>query len=316
MLLCRSLQSRCQGELPSVVTLGNFDGIHRGHQYLIGQTVSYAKAHHLRSVMLTFDPMPAEVFFPLRCPARLMRFSEKWTALQNFDLDELYIVRFNQALAQLSAIEFIEQILVKKLKVKQIFVGDDFHFGHKRQGDVALLQYYGEKFDYSVTTHTEYCQDQVISSTRVRSALVAGDFALVEELLGRPYNNIGRVIYGSQLGRELGCPTVNIPMRRRSSPVHGVYVVRVSIEGEGLQRYGVASVGNRPAIGGDLAFLLEVHLFDFEGDLYGKRLEVTYLHKLRDEWMFDSLDALKIQIAVDCQMARDYLCSRGVSNPI
>jgi riboflavin kinase/FMN adenylyltransferase len=315
LLLRRSVHDLCQNELPSVVTLGNFDGIHRGHQFLIVQTTSYAKAHNLRSVMLTFDPMPAEVFSPLRCPARLMRFSEKWNALQNFDLDELYVVPFNQTLAQLSAIEFIEKILVKKLKVKQIFIGDDFRFGHKRQGDVALLRHYGEKLNYSVTTHTEYYQDQAISSTRVRNALVAGDFTLAEEFLGRPYKNIGRVIHGSQLGRELDCPTANIPMRRRSSPVHGVYVVKVSVEGEGLQRYGVASVGNRPAIGGDLAFLLEVHLFDFDGDLYGKRLEVTYLHKLRDEWMFDSLDALKVQIAVDCQMARDYLCPCGVSSP-
>ncbi len=307
MLLRRSLQDCYQDKLPSVVTLGNFDGVHRGHQFLIAQTISYAKAHNLRSVMLTFDPMPAEIFSPLRCPARLMRFSEKWNVLQSFDLDELYVVPFNQTLAQLLAIEFIEQILVKKLKVKQIFVGDDFRFGHKRQGDVALLRHYGEKFNYSVTTHTEYYQDQVISSTRVRNALVVGDFALVEELLGRPYKNIGRVVHGSQLGRELGCPTANIPMRRRVSPVHGVYVVRVSVEGEGLQRHGVASVGSRPAIGGDLAFLLEVHLFDFEGDLYGRRLEVTYLHKLRDEWMFDSLDALKVQIQTDCVMVKNYL---------
>ena len=309
MLLRRSVHDLCQNELPSVVTLGNFDGIHRGHQYLIEQTVSYAKTHHLRSVMLTFDPMPAEVFSPLRCPARLMRFSEKWNVLQNFDLDELYVAPFNQSLAQLTAVAFIEQILVKKLKVKQIFVGDDFRFGHKRQGDVALLRHYGEKFNYSVTTHTEYYQGQPISSTRVRNALVAGAFALLEKLLGRPYKNIGRVVYGSQLGRELGCPTANIPMRRRVSPVHGVYVVRV--EGADCTiKYGVASVGSRPAIGGDPAFLLEVHVFDFQGDLYGKRLVVEYLYKLRDEWMFDSLDQLKAQIAVDCQMARDYLSEK------
>ncbi len=135
--------------------------------------------------------------------------------------------------------------------------------------------------------------------------------ALAEKLLGHPYKNIGRVVHGSQLGRELGCPTANIPMNRKVSPVHGVYVVKIKIVGATgglpIQYYGVASVGNRPAIGGDLAFLLEVHLFNFSGDLYGKRLEVTYLHKLRDEWMFDSLEALKMQIEKDCQAAQNYI---------
>ena len=303
--LRRSLSDAYQNELPSVVTLGNFDGVHRGHQYLVSKTVSRAKKHHLRSVMLTFDPMPSEFFSPERCPARLMRFIEKWNFLKKFDLDELIVLSFNLKLAQLSALEFIEQILVKQLNVKQIFVGEDFRFGFERQGDVALLRQQGEVFGYSVTTHTEYYQDQIISSTRVRNALVSGDFALAEQLLGYAYKNIGRVVHGSQLGRELGCPTANIPMNRKVSPVHGVYVVQVEFEGQA--HYGVASVGNRPAIGGDLAFLLEVHLFDFSGDLYGKRLEVTYLHKLRDEWMFDSLDALKTQIAIDCQMAREYI---------
>ena len=309
MLLRRSLEASYQSEVPSVVTLGNFDGIHRGHQYLINQTVSYAKIHRLRSVMLTFDPMPSEFFSPERCPARLMRFNEKWIFLQPFNLDEFYLLPFNQMLAKMSAKMFIEEVLVKHLNVKQIFVGDDFRFGFKREGDVNLLRQYGDVFGYSVTTHTEYDQSQAISSTRARNAILAGDFALAKHLLGHAYKNIGRVIHGSQLGRELGCPTANIPMRRKLSPVHGVYVVHVTFEGQ--SHYGVASVGNRPAIGGDLAFLLEVHLFDFSGDLYGKRLEVEYLHKLRDEWMFDSLEALKVQIEKDCQMAKESIQQRG-----
>ena len=205
----------------------------------------------------------------------------------------------------------IELFNLKQLNVKHIVVGEDFRFGFKRQGDVTLLKKQGDVFGYSVATHVEYYQDQIISSTRVRNALVAGDFALAENLLGYPYKNFGRVVHGSQLGRELGCPTANIPMNRKVSPVHGVYVVKIEIVGatggSPIQYYGVASVGNRPAIGGDLAFLLEVHLFDFEGDLYGKRLEVTYLHKLRDEWMFDSLEALKVQIEKDCYLAREYV---------
>jgi riboflavin kinase/FMN adenylyltransferase len=293
------------------VTLGNFDGIHCGHQYLINQTIAYAKKNKLCSVLLTFDPMPSEIFSPQRCPARLMRFIEKWDFLKCLDLDELLILRFNLKLAQLSALAFIEHILVRKLHVKQIFVGEDFRFGFKRQGDVALLRQQGDVFGYSVTTHTEFVgstgghPSQTISSTGIRAAIQAGDFSLAENLLGHPYKNIGRVVHGSKLGRELGCPTANIPMKRKVSPVHGVYVVYVEFDGQ--RHYGVASVGNRPAIGGDLAFLLEVHLFDFSGDLYGKRLEVTYLHKLRDEWMFDSLDALKMQIKKDCQMTKDYL---------
>lgn len=303
--LYRSLQAVLHNTSPSVITLGNFDGIHRGHAWLINQVIACAKSHDLRSVMLTFDPLPAEFFSPHKSPARLMRFIEKWKYLQRFDLDELFVLSFNQVLSQMSAIDFIQKILVEKLNVKHIFVGDDFRFGYQRQGDVALLREQGKKWGFTITTHTECCSD-VISSTSIRDALKAGDFVLAEQLLGHPYKNIGRVVHGSQLGRELGCPTANIPMRRRASPVHGVYVVKV-MTGKGIQHYGVASVGNRPAVGGDPAFLLEVHLFDFSGDLYGKRLEVTYLHKLRDEWMFDSLDALKVQIEKDCQMARECL---------
>lgn len=308
--LYRSLQNFFQNLSPSVITLGNFDGIHRGHQWLISQTVNYAKTHLLQSILLTFDPMPAEFFSPTRCPARLMNFIEKWQCLKDFGLDELFMLRFNAAIAQLSAHDFIEKILIEKLQAKQIFVGDDFRFGYQRQGDVALLRQQSKKFGFKVTTHTEFSHSSPISSTRIRELLKAGDFSLAEQWLGRPYKNIGRVVHGLQLGRKLGCPTANIPMRRQVSPVHGVYVVKIS--GEGIQQHdGVASVGNRPAVGGGgPAFLLEVHLFDFNGDLYGKRLEVTYLHKLRDEWMFDSLEALTLQIRKDCDMAREYLHQR------
>lgn len=318
--LHRLIHNSCQNKMPCAVTIGNFDGLHRGHQALISKTVSYAKANHLRSVLLTFDPMPSEFFSPDRCPARLMRFVEKWNYLQRFDLDDLYVLRFNQALSQMSAVDFIQKILVERLNVKYIFVGEDFRFGYQRQGDVALLREQGKKWGFTVATHIECCPlvgatggrpSQPISSTSIRAAIQSGDFILAEQLLGHPYKNIGRVVHGSQLGRELGCPTANIPMRRRVSPVHGVYVVKVM--GEDIDHYGVASVGNRPAVGGDPAFLLEVHLFDFSGDLYGKRLEVTYLYKLRDEWMFDSLEALKVQIEKDCQMARHYVQRHGAS---
>lgn len=314
--LYRSLQADFSNPSPSVVTLGNFDGLHRGHVYLIKKTVEYAKTNHLRSILLTFDPMPSEFFSPEKSPARLMRLVEKWDYLQQFNLGELFVLPFNQVLSNMSAIDFIQKILVEKLNVKHIFVGDDFRFGLQRQGNVDLLRKQGEVFGFSVMTHTEYYQNQPISSTSIRAAIQNGDFTLAENLLGHPYKNIGRVVHGSQLGRELGCSTANIPMRRRVSPVHGVYVVKAV--GENLEKYGVASVGNRPAVGGDPAFLLEVHLFAFpdhngSGDLYGKRLEVTYLHKLRDEWMFDSLEALKLQIAKDCRMAKEYIDQYNMS---
>ncbi|MCD8524829.1 MAG: bifunctional riboflavin kinase/FAD synthetase [Gammaproteobacteria bacterium] len=301
-------------EFSSVLTLGNFDGVHCGHAWLIRRTVEYAKKHQLKSILLSFDPMPAEFFSPTSSPARLMRFLEKWPILQSSGLDACCILPFKRPLMELSALDFVKKILVEHFRVKHLFVGDDFRFGYQRQGDVELLHKLGKVFGFSVSTHTEFFDgNKTISSTWIRAAIKAGDFLLAEKLLGRPYKNRGRVVYGAQLGRQLGCPTANIPMNRHVSPVHGVYVVFV--EGDNLQYYGVASVGNRPAVGGKgPAFLLEVHLFDFSGNLYGKRLEVSYLHKLRDEWMFDSLDALKIQIQQDCEMARQYLKKRQYNN--
>lgn len=307
MRLFRHLAFNHSPECPSVLTLGNFDGVHSGHTSLIRRAVDYGKKHDLKSILLSFDPMPAEFFSPTSSPARLMRFVEKWPILESFSLDACYILPFKKPLMQFSAFDFVKKILVEYFNVKHLFVGDDFRFGYQRQGDVELLRQLGRMFGFSVSTHTEFFDgNKTISSTWIRAAIKAGDFLLAEKLLGRPYKNRGRVVYGAQLGRQLGCPTANIPMNRYVSPVHGVYVVFV--EGDNLEYYGVASVGNRPAVGGKgPAFLLEVHLFDFSGDLYGKRLEVTYLHKLRDEWMFDSLDALKIQIQQDCEMARQYL---------
>lgn len=323
MRLSRSLPKSAQLKPPSVITLGNFDGIHKGHQYLIMEAVKTAQLKNMPSIMLTFDPTPDEVFSKNHPPARLMTWIEKWDVLKAFGLDELILISFNLAFAQLSAFDFIKTILIEKLNVKHIFVGEDFRFGFKREGDIHFLKHYSQEFGYSITTHTEYYEgfrhskkekaSRPISSTWIRDLIAKADFDLANRLLGHDYKNIGRVIYGSQLGRQLGCPTANIPMHRRKSPVHGVYVVQVKLlEKEKLsfekeRYYGVASVGHRPVIGKDLAFLLEVHLFDFSGDLYGRRLEVTYLHKLRDEWMFDSLEALKLQIKEDCEKAKQYI---------
>lgn len=310
MRLYRSVAAILPTSSPRVITLGNFDGMHRGHQWLIAHTIACAKKLGGSSMLLSFDPMPTEYFAPQHCPARLMNFLEKAQFLKNCTLDEWCLLPFNAALAHLSALHFVEKILVETLRAAHIVVGDDFRFGRSRDGDVALLRHCATKCNFQVSTHTECdAHQQPISSTRIRAALKSGDFLSAKTLLGHAYQTTGRVVYGSQLGRTLGCPTANISMQRRVSPVHGIYVVKVA--GPNIEHYGVASVGNRPAVGGGPLFVLEVHLFDFSGDLYGQRLQVTYLHKLRDEWMFDSLEALQTQIHLDCQQAQAYISCYG-----
>lgn len=289
-----------QSPVPSVITIGNFDGIHVGHQQLL----DCLAAESLRRVLVTFDPQPAEVFSS-QPPARLSRLREKWTKLQAWPIDLVYLMSFSHQIANIAPEAFVEQMLVKALGAKKIIVGEDFRFGKKRAGDVHLLRGLGERYGFEVQSYRKYCcQDRVVSSSWVRELLRAGDFAMAETLLGEPYYHQGRVVYGNQLGRVLGCPTANIPMHRKTSPLQGIYVVEV--EGVSAQPLkGVASVGTRPTVDGT-TFLLEVHLFDFHENIYGQLLTVRYLKKLRDEWKFDSLDALKQQIEKDCQQAREY----------
>lgn len=289
-----------QSAIPSVITMGNFDGIHLGHQRLLDRVVE----EPLRRVLVTFDPQPGEVLSNTP-PARLFRLREKWSKLQAWRLDLVYMLPFTPHIADMKPEAFVENVLVKQLGAKKIVVGEDFRFGRKRTGDVALLHQLGQRYGFEVETHQKQTYDhRPISSSWVRELLRTGHFAIAETLLGEPYCHQGHVIYGNQLGRQLGCPTANIPMHRKTCPLQGVYVVDVEGLGEKPLK-AVASVGTRPAIGGK-TFLLEVHLFDFHENIYGKLLKVRYLKKLRDEWMFDSLDALKQQIEKDCQQAREY----------
>ena len=291
----------------SVVSIGNFDALHQGHRLLIDQNLKIAKQHGLESVLLTFEPLPHELFLSENSPARLLKFREKWELLKKYKINKFCALKFNKKLASMSAEEFVTDILVKRLKAKYIVVGEDFCFGSKRQGNIKLLEQLGKSYDFQVLAlkKQEY-NHKIISSSWIRELLKQSNFDLANKLLTQPYSNTGKVIYGNQLGRELGCPTANIPMLRKTSALHGVYIVEVDgVDSNNHSWPGIASLGTRPAVGGE-SFLLEVHLFNFNKNIYGKKLKVTYLKKLRDEWMFDSLDELKKQINKDCEQAKEY----------
>ncbi len=288
-----------------VATIGNFDGVHRGHQALLQLLKDRSCALQLPSVVLTFEPQPAE-FFAKGVPVpRLTRFREKVYHLSKMGVDKVWVLRFDAALAALTAESFIKDILCKRLKIKHLIIGDDFRFGYKRQGDVALLKEAGERLGFTVEVMPSVqIEGQRVSSTRIRQALAVADHALAKHLLGRPYSMLGRVVYGDQLGRQLGFPTANIYLHRKETAVKGIYVVRLhGIAETGLP--GVANVGTRPTVGGTRT-LLEVHVFDFAKTLYGRQVEVEFCKKLRDEVRFDSLDLLKAQMVIDANEARDY----------
>jgi riboflavin kinase/FMN adenylyltransferase len=291
-----------------VATIGNFDGVHLGHQAVLSQLAIQGDRLNLPAVVITFEPQPNEFFAPDKAPARLSRFREKVEALRCYSINQICVLRFNEKLARMSAQSFIEQLLVDGLNVRYLVVGDDFKFGKDRQGDFDLLQQAGKQYSFQVVNmHTFSIAHKRVSSTRIRQALKAGDLEFAEQLLGRPYKMSGRVAHGQKLGRTLGFPTANIHLHRRKVPLNGVYAIQVfGIEGEPVN--GVANVGVRPTVGVSKA-LLEVHLFDFNRDIYGEHVQVNFLHKLRDEQKFDGLDALVKQIELDCEQAKNYFQS-------
>ncbi len=288
-----------------VATIGNFDGIHLGHQAVIGQLAEEAADLRLPSMLISFEPQPMEYFQPDKAPARLTRLREKLQALRRFSVDQVLCLSFNRALAQMPAELFIKDILVDALKIKYLVVGDDFRFGKDRVGDFTMLKKAGEQFGFQVVNmHTFSIDGERVSSTRIRKALEVGDLPSAARLLGREYRMSGRVVHGEKLGRELGFPTANIELHRRATPLQGIFVVEVyGLEGEPLP--GVASLGTRPTVGGTKA-ILEVFLFDFERDIYGEHLQVGFLKKLRDEENYDSLEALTTQIQKDVDHAKAY----------
>jgi riboflavin kinase/FMN adenylyltransferase len=289
-------RSRC------ALTIGNFDGVHRGHRGLIDRVVAKARELSVTSCVLTFEPHPREFFAAERAPARLTPLREKLELLAATGLERVHVVRFDAAFAALSVARFIEDVLVQGLRTAWLLVGRDFRFGAQRSGDFAALE--GEDFELEAMADVAM-EGERVSSSAVRAALGGGDFARAERLLGRPYTLCGHVVHGAKLGKQLGFPTANIPLRRRP-PLSGIYVVEVEKLGP-----GVASVGYRPTVNPVRRPLLEVHLLERGGDLYGERLRVRFLRKLRDEVKYDDLAALRKAIARDAAQAREYFAQHG-----
>ena len=289
-----------------VATIGNFDGVHRGHKALLATLRAEARRRGLPAVVMTFEPQPREYFRGREVPARLTRLREKLALLEREGVDRVLLLPFNERLAALGADAVVDDLLVAGLGVRYLLVGDDFRFGHGREGDVGLLRRAGETHGFSVgDLDTQALGDERISSTRVRAALADGDLELAEALLGHRYFIMGRVVYGRQLGRELGTPTVNIPLKRYRAALEGVFAVEVEGLADGPLP-GVANIGVRPTVDGK-APLLEVHLLDWTGDAYGALLTVRFRARIREERRFESLDALREQIARDVERARELL---------
>ncbi len=286
------------------VTIGNFDGVHHGHQLLISHLVAKGQELGVPTMLITFEPTPREFFQGEQVPARLTRLREKIFWLEKTGLDYLLCFPFNERTRTQTAEWVCEEFLHRSLAVRYVVVGDDFHFGADRRGNYTMLEEAGERFGFDVShLGTLTFEHERVSSTRVREALAAGDFDLAEKLLGRPYAITGRVVYGRQLGRQLGVPTANIRLQRYRAALEGVYAV--TIDGLDKPYEGIANIGVRPTVDGKEP-LLEVHLFNFEGDIYGRLLSVTFCRKLRDERAFESIEALEKQIHQDIDEARTW----------
>ena len=290
----------------TVLTIGNFDGVHLGHRALLEELKAKARELALPATVLTFEPHPRELFAPDQAPARLASLRDKIELLAECGVDRVHVCRFDRKLAGLTADQFIEQILVRGLSVRHLIIGDDFRFGKARGGDFAQLQKAGQAHRFVVEAmHTVDFGGLRVSSSAVRDALAAGDIERGEKLLGRPFVIAGRVMDGKKIGRTIGFPTANIQVRRKRLPLSGVFAVTVSgIDSRPLP--GAANIGVRPTVAEGLKPVLEVHLLDFDRDIYGQHVDVNFMHKLRSEAKFESLDALKAQIARDVADVRAY----------
>ncbi|BBB23598.1 riboflavin kinase / FMN adenylyltransferase [Isorropodon fossajaponicum endosymbiont JTNG4] len=282
----------------SVVTIGNFDGVHIGHQKIIKTLVNKAQAMNLPSVLASFAPTPQHFFG--HAQATLSSFKQKHALLANLGLDEHLLINFNTPFSRLSADAFIQQILLDKLNIKYCLVGDDFRFGSNRTGDFSLLQ----TFDFEVEkTPTVFHNFDRVSSSKIRQSLKEGDFDLANQLLGREFSISGKIIHGQKQGRTIGFSTINIPIKRKISPLLGVFAVNVALNGKIYN--GVCNLGKRPTVGGE-TILLEVFLFDFNSQVYGENAKVIFKYKIRDEQKLDSFPALKQQIKSDVKNAKNF----------
>lgn len=300
--LFRDTDGPCLAPHGSVVCIGAFDGIHRGHESLLGRVRDRAREAGLAAVALSFEPLPRQHFHGRAGVARLSRPAERIERLGRY-CDLVGMLRFNERLATTEASDFVRRVLCVRLAAREVWIGPGFRFGHARRGDIALLRTLGALHDFAVhEVEPVFVRGGRVSATRVRELLAADDFNAATELLGRPYTMSGRVVHGQKLGRQLGYPTANLALRWGRTPIQGIFAVRVA--GAGLKHWpAVASLGTRPTVAG-VEPLLEVHLFDFDGDLYGQRLEVEFVAKIRDEAKFDSLDALIVQMHRDAADAR------------
>jgi len=290
-------------------TIGNFDGIHIGHAALIDAIATRAQNLQARTCVISFEPLPMEYFAtPENVPPRLTWLREKWQALGDQRVDQLLLLRFNRQLATTSPADFIQQVLVDGLAISHLLVGDDFRFGLRREGDINMLREAGRRHNFTVEqADTIEHSGERVSSTRIRTLLKAGDLESAAALLGRPYALQGHVVHGAKLGRTIGFPTANLAMEGKNPPLRGVFAVRVTIDGAHSVE-GIANLGEKPTVDGR-RLSLEIHLLDFNSDLYGKRLRVSFHHKVRDEMKFDSLDALKRAIATDEANARHWFAN-------
>jgi riboflavin kinase/FMN adenylyltransferase len=300
------LNDRRPADSGCVLTVGNYDGVHLGHQHMIRVVKERAAELGCASTVLVFEPSSKEFIDPAGAPPRLTRWREKYLALAALGVDQLVTLRFDDAVRAMSPLCFVEKLLVADLNVRHVVVGDDFRYGAKAEGTIHSLRAAGESHGFGVEQVEAFIVDGVrVSSTAIRERLEQGDCAGAARLLGRRYRMIGRVAHGERLGRTLGFPTANLRLMRRKSPLWGILAVRVhGIDVRPLN--GVASLGTRPTVNG-VEPLLEVHVFDFQGDLYGRAIEVEFIAKLRDELKFDSVELMQVQMKVDAAQARDLL---------
>lgn len=281
---------------PQAIAIGNFDGMHLGHQALLRQLIAFTQTYKITPAVMTFEPHPREFFMPQNAPARLASMREKLEYFAECGVQRVYVQRFNQAFAEQSPAAFM-QVLRQQLNANVVMVGEDFCFGAKRAGSVQTLIEHG----FNVIPLPEVqLQGERVSSTLLRNALAAGELVKAHTLLGRPYSISGKVVHGAKLGRQLGYPTANVHMRHERPALTGVYAVKLN------NLPAVANLGNRPTLEGIPKLKLEVHVFDFNGDLYDQHVHVQFFHKLRDEQKFAGLDALKAQIALDALQAKQY----------
>lgn len=287
-----------------VATIGNFDGLHVGHRQLITQVVQTAKQHDLVPTVITFHPMPQTLLRPNQPFLRLLNLRQKVEQLKEWGVKQIVFLRFNEALSKLLPFAFIEQYLVNTLKVRHLFVGENFRFGYQQQGNIQTLDDAAKQFNFVVKSiRLSAYENMKMSSTAIREALLKGDLQTAKILLGRDYRIQGRVKHGAKRGRLLGFPTVNLSVAKNQRVLSGVFITLVYVEGQIY--WGVTNAGTRPTLDGK-HYLIETHILNFERDLYGKRIEVEFLHKIRDEMRFDDIEALKQRIKQDVKQATQY----------